>query len=160
MEQLMVLLWLVGGMLITPILFIGLDFWAGIRKAKERGDKIMSDKMQRTLQKMSRYYNAILAMMLVDCVHIAAFIFMHLYNGWTLYMFPLFTMLAVSFVAAVEIKSILEPANAKEGKELREVAALAKALLEHRQNPEELAKAVAEYLSKKDGYEKAETKDR
>ena len=39
----------VAALLVTPILFVALDFWAGIRKAHQRGEKIRSDKMQRTL---------------------------------------------------------------------------------------------------------------
>ena len=38
----------VAALLVTPILFVALDFWAGIRKAHQRGEKIRSDKMQRT----------------------------------------------------------------------------------------------------------------
>ena len=48
-EQLIVVLFLVVGLLVVPLLLIGLDFWAGIRKAHTRGDRIRSDKMQRTV---------------------------------------------------------------------------------------------------------------
>ena len=97
-EQLIVVLFLVVGLMMTPLLFIGLDFWAGIRKAHARGDRIRSDKMQRTIQKLSRYYNAILAMLVLDCVQISGFVFLHIYNSWTLYTFPLFTLLAVVLI--------------------------------------------------------------
>ena len=60
--QLTTLLFVLTGMMLPPIIFIALDFWAGIRKAKKRGEKIMSNKMKRTMDKVSRYYNAILAM--------------------------------------------------------------------------------------------------
>ena len=71
-EQLIVVMFLMVGLLITPLFFIALDFWAGIRKAHTRGDRIRSDKMQRTIQKLSRYYNAILAMMVLDALIAAA----------------------------------------------------------------------------------------
>ena len=147
-EQLIVTLIIVVGMLITPMLLIALDFWAGIRKAKARHERIRSDKMQRTMQKLSRYYNGILAMMVVDCVQVALFVFLHIFNGWSLYTFPVCTLIAVTFVAAIEIKSIWEPADAKEKHEMREVSALAKAIVEHRQDPKEVAQAIAEYLNK------------
>ena len=83
-EQLIVVLFLVVGLLVVPLLLIGLDFWAGIRKAHTRGDRIRSDKMQRTVQKLSRYYNAILAMLVLDGVQIAGFVFLHIFNDWTL----------------------------------------------------------------------------
>lgn len=146
-EQLIVVLFLVVGMLITPLLFIALDFWAGIRKANVRGDRIRSDKMQRTIQKLSRYYNAILAMLVLDGVQISGFVFLHIFNGWTLYTFPLFTLLSVLFVASIEIKSIMEPADAKESREMREVNDLAKAIATHRTDPKEIAEAIAEYLN-------------
>lgn len=147
-EQFIVLLFMVVGLLLTPVIFIALDFWAGVRKAKARGDRIRSDKMQRTIQKMSRYYNAILAMMVLDAVQITGFTFLHIYSGWTLFTFPVATLLSVLFVAAIEIKSIIEPADAKESREMKEVSALAKAIVERRQDPKEIAEAIAEYLGK------------
>lgn len=146
--QLSIVVYGVAGLLVTPILFVALDFWAGIRKARQRHEALRSDKMQRTLQKLSRYYNAILAMLVVDVIQISAFVFLHLYNGWQLWTLPVFTLLGVGFVAVVEIKSILEPADAKEAKEMREVTELAKAIAEHKSDPKEVAEAIVEYLNK------------
>jgi hypothetical protein len=58
----------------------------------------------------------------------------------------LFTFLAVIFVAAIEIKSIIEPADAKERKEMAQVTELAKAIAEHKSDPKEIAEAIAAYL--------------
>lgn len=149
-EQIIVLTWIMVGLLFAPLLFIGLDLWAGIRKAKARGTKIRSDKLQRTINKISRYYNAVLAMVVLDAVQITGCVFLHVYNGWTLYTFPLFTLIGIGYVATVEIKSIYEPADAKEAKEQREVAALAKAIAEHRQDAKEIAEAVITYMNKSD----------
>ena len=146
--QLVTLLLIVAGLLFTPILFIALDYWAGIRKAKKRGDKIYSDKMKRTVDKISRYYNAVLAMLVVDCIQMSAFIFLYLYYGWTPYTFPFFTLIAILFVAAIEIKSIYEPADIKESRELRGVSELAKAIADNNLDPKEIAKAITEYLNK------------
>jgi hypothetical protein len=148
-EQLIVLLFVTTGMLLTPLMFIALDYWSGIRKAKKRGEKIRSDKMKRTVDKVARYYNAILAMVVLDIIQISAFLFLHIYNDWTAYTFPLFTFIAVMFVAAIEIKSIIEPADAKERREMRDVAELAKAITAHKSDPKEIAEAIAEYLSDK-----------
>ncbi len=147
-EQLIALLFIVVGLLTTPVVFIALDYWAGIRKARKRGEPIRSDKMKRTLDKISRYYNAILAMMVVDVIQIAAFIFLYVFNGWNAYTFPVFTIGAVLFVAAVEIKSIVEPADMKEHCQMKEVAELAKAIANHKNDPKEIAEAIAEYLNK------------
>jgi hypothetical protein len=151
-EQLIALLFFVVLLLFTPLVFIGLDYWAGIRKARKRGEPIYSDKMKRTVDKISRYYNAILAMMVVDGIQIMAFVFLYLFNGWSAYTFPVFTLAAVLFVAAIEIKSIYEPADVKEQREMREAAKLAKAIAEHKNDPKEIAEAVAKYLNiEKDG---------
>ena len=147
-EQLTWLLFIVVGMLFTPLVFIALDFWAGIRKSKKRGIRINSDKMKRTVYKVSKYYNTILAMMVVDIIQMMAFIFLWKFNGWDLYTFPIFTLAAVIFVGAIEIKSIVEPADAKEEREFKEVAELAKAIAEHKSDPKEIAEAIAEYLKK------------
>ena len=150
-NQFVAILFIVAGLLFTPLIFIALDFWAGIRKAKKRGDMIRSDKMKRTMDKVSRYYNAILAMLVVDGIQMSAFVFMYLYFGWAnAYTFPVFTMLATLFVAAVEIKSIYEPADAKEKQELKDVQALAVAIASHKDDVKEIAEAIAEYLKKND----------
>ena len=147
-EQLTWLLYIVVGMLFTPSVFIALDFWAGIRKSKKRGIRISSDKMKRTVYKVSKYYNTILAMMVVDIIQMMAFIFLWKFNGWDLYTFPIFTLAAVIFVGAIEIKSIVEPADVKEEREFKEVTELAKAIAEHKSDPKEIAEAIAEYLKK------------
>lgn len=145
-EQLIALLFFVVILLFTPLVFIALDYWSGIRKAKKRGDPIYSDKMKRTVDKISRYYNAILAMMVVDVIQVTGFIFLYLFNGWSAYTFPVFTLGAVLFVAAIEIKSIYEPADVKEEREMKEAAKLAKVIMEHKNDPKEIAEAVASYL--------------
>ena len=150
-EQLVATLFIVVFMLSTPLLFIGLDYWAGIRKAKKRGEPISSDRMKRTADKIARYYNCILAMLVLDVIQISAFVFLYMFNGWDAYTFPLFTLLAVGFVATIEIKSIYEPADVKERREMREVTELAKAIAAHKNDPVEIAEAVAEYISKKGG---------
>lgn len=146
-QQMIGLLFIVLGMIITPLIFIALDYWAGIRKARKRGDRILSNKMKRTVEKISKYYNCIFAMMVLDSIQIAGFLFLHLYNGWQPWTFPLFTMAGVLFVAFIEIKSIYEPADVKEQRDMQEVAMLAKAIASHRNEPEEIAAAVMRYLS-------------
>ena len=147
-EQLIALLFIVLAMLITPLIFIALDLWAGIRKAKKRGEPIMSNKMKRTTEKISKYYNCIFAMMVLDSMQIAGCVFLNMYDGWGLHTIPVFTFGACAFVAAIEIKSIYEPADAKESKEMKEVAELAKAIAAHKSDPEEIAEAIAKYLNK------------
>ena len=146
-EQLITMAFLVVGIMVVPLLLIFLDFWAGIRKARARKERIRSDKMKRTVQKVARYYNAILAMVLMDAVQIAGFVFLHIFNNWTLFTFPLFTLIAVLFIAAIEIKSICEPASEKERREVADVAELAKQIASHGTDATQLARDIAEYLT-------------
>ena len=105
--------------------------------------------MKRTVDKVSRYYNGIFAMMVLDVIQITMFVFLHLFNGWGAWTVPIFTFGSVCFVAAVEIKSIYEPADVKESREMKEVAELAKAIAAHKSDPKEIAEAIAKYLNKK-----------
>ena len=146
-EQLITMTFLLVGIMFVPVLFIALDFWAGIRKAKARRERIKSDKMKRTIQKVARYYNAILAMAVLDATQIAGFVFLHIFNQWTLYTFPFFTLIAVVFVAAIEIKSICEPASEKERREVADVAELAKQIAAHGTDATQLARDIADYLT-------------
>lgn len=36
-DELFVVAWMLFGILLTPLFFIAFDFWAGIRKARQRG---------------------------------------------------------------------------------------------------------------------------
>ena len=146
-EQLITMAFLVVGIMVVPLLLIFLDFWAGIRKARARKERIRSDKMKRTVQKVARYYNAILAMVLMDAVQIAGFVFLHIFNNWTLFTFPIFTLIAVLFIAAIEIKSICEPASEKERREVADVAELARQIASHGTDATQLARDIAEYLT-------------
>ncbi len=145
--QLSAALVLVACLLVIPLIFILLDLWAGVRKAQQRGDKIRSNKMKRTVNKISKYYNAVLALCVVDAVQIAAFCFMARFYDWTPYTIPIFTIIGVLFVAGVEIKSIIEPANEKESRERDDIMALAVALAGCEKDPKKIAQAVADFFS-------------
>ena len=38
-SQLVIVLFITFGVLLTPLFFIAFDYWAGTRKAKQRGDR-------------------------------------------------------------------------------------------------------------------------
>ena len=70
-DELFIVAWMLFGILLTPLFFIAFDLWAGIRKAKQRSEKISSDGWKRTVNKVARYYNALLALVVVDCMQMA-----------------------------------------------------------------------------------------
>ena len=146
MDHLIVVAFIELFVLIVPLFFIALDFWAGIRKAHQRGEMITSDGWQRTVRKLSRYYNFIFAFSVLDALQIFSFCYLNVYWGWSAVLFPWFTTIGVLIVAAIEIKSIMEPADAKEKKQMKEIEALAAAILAHRDDVKGAVEDLTNYL--------------
>lgn len=132
--------------LMAPFIFILADLWSGVRKAKQRGEAITSRKLRDTVQKIARYYNILLVLGVLDAMQLACIWYMNTYEGWALPMFPWLTFIGSACVGAIEVKSILEPANEKEERQLHDIVVLAKAIAEHKSDPKEIAIAIAEYL--------------
>ncbi len=106
--------------LIFYIVALGLifaDLWAGVRKAKQRGEYRTSDGLKRTVGKINKYFAMHFAMTLVDAVQISLLYLLYREYSYDIPMLPVFTGLGVLYEAYVEIKSITEPANIKEKKQ-------------------------------------------
>lgn len=147
-DELFVVAWMLFGILLTPLFFIAFDLWAGIRKAKQRKEKISSDGWKRTVNKVARYYNALLALVVVDCMQMAGVWYMDNYYDYHIPIFPFITLIGAFGVAAIEVKSIYEKAEEKERREMKQVAALAAEIAKQKTDPEEIAKAIFKYMSK------------
>lgn len=147
LDELFVVAWMLFGILMTPLFFIAFDLWAGIRKAKQRNEKISSDGWKRTVNKVARYYNALLALVVVDGMQIAGVWYLDNYYGYHIPVFPFITLLGAFGVAAIEVKSIYEKAEEKERREMKQVATLAAEIAKHKVDPTEIAKAVVEYMN-------------
>lgn len=147
LDELFVVAWMLFGILMTPLFFIAFDLWAGIRKAKQRNEKISSDGWKRTVNKVARYYNALLALVVVDGMQIAGVWYLDNYYGYHIPVFPFITLLGAFGVAAIEVKSIYEKAEEKERREMKQVATLAAEIAKHKADPTEIAKAVVEYMN-------------
>ena len=146
-EQLIIILFITIGILVTPLVFIALDFWAGIRKAKLRGEPITSEGWRRTTYKISKYYNMLIPLMIIDIMQVLGFWYLNTYCGWHMILFPWLTFLGAIAIGCIEIKSIYEPADAKESKEMRQIAEFAQAVAMHKGDPQEIAKAVIAYMN-------------
>ena len=134
------------GILITPLFFILFDLWAGYRKAKQRHEPILSDKLQRTIAKIARYYNALLALVVIDALQISTFWYLEVYYSWHFPLFPFITLAGAIGVALIEVKSIMEKADEKEKRDMRQVTALATEIAKHRKEPSEIAQEIIKYL--------------
>lgn len=150
MDRLIVVAFIELFVLIVPLFFIALDFWAGIRKAHQRNETITSDGWQRTVRKLSRYYNFIFAFGVLDALQVFSLCYLNVYWSWAAVLYPWFTTLGVLIVAAIEIKSIMEPADAKEKKQMKEIEALAAAILAHRDDVKGAVEELLTYLQRRD----------
>ena len=142
MERLVILGFILFAILILPLVFIALDFWSGIRKAKERGERITSDGWKRTVSKICKYYNAVLAMTVIDMVQMLPFWYIDTYYDWNVPVFPFMSALAVVAVGAIEVKSILEKSDEKTRKDISDIASLAHVVGEHKENIPEIVSQV------------------
>ena len=147
LEELFIVAWMLFGILLTPLFFIGFDYWSGIRKAHQRGEPIRSDKMKRTVDKIARYYNMLLALVVVDAMQMVGIWYLDNYYDWRFPIFPIVTLVGAFGVAIIEVKSIYEPATEKERHEYKEIADFAIELAKHRTEPSEIAKAIVEYMN-------------
>ena len=118
MDNRILTLLIAGGiMLLMYVIILALilaDLWAGVRKAKKRGEYRTSDGYKRTIDKIARYYNMAFALSLVDVVQIALIFFLYYFYEVDIWMIPWFTAFATGYVAWVEVHSIWEPADMKE----------------------------------------------
>lgn len=147
-EELFIVAWMMFGILLSPLFFIAFDFWAGIRKAKERGEKITSDGWKRTVDKIARYYNMILALVVIDCMQIGGVWYLDSYYDYHIPIFPFITLLGAMVVAAIEVRSIFENAEDKAKKQVSDVALLVTEVLKQKGNPSEIAEILSNYLTK------------
>ena len=124
MDNRILTLMICGGiMLLMYIAILALilaDLWAGVRKAKKRGEYRTSDGYKSTIDKIARYYNMTFAMSLIDVVQVAIIFFLYYFYEVDIWMIPWFTLFATGYVAWVEVHSIWEPADIKEQKQQKD----------------------------------------
>ena len=96
-------------MLLCYVIILGLifcDLRSGVRKAKQRGEYRDSAGYKRTIDKIARYFNMTFALSLIDVVQIALIFFLYYFYQVDLFMVPWFTLIALGYVAWVEVHSI------------------------------------------------------
>ena len=97
--------------------FIFSDLWAGVRKAKQRGEMRISQAYKRTIEKINKYFNMLIVLTMVDGMMVALLFFLYYFYGYDIPMLPLFTFFGTCYVGFVEVTSITEPADIKEKKQ-------------------------------------------
>lgn len=131
----------------TVLSLIFCDLWAGIRKAKKRGEYRTSEGYKRTISKIAKYYNMLLALTAVDIVQISMLFYLHIGYGYDIPMLPLFTLVGTLYIAFVEIKSIREPADIKEKKQQDDFRRMVVSIARDHSDPEKLAQDIMSALN-------------
>lgn len=124
MEKIIIVLIILIGIYIGVLALIFTDLWSGVRKAKKRGEYISSQGFKRTIDKISKYYNAMFALTVLDAMQIGAIWYFDSYWGYSIPIFPIVSLLGALGVGLIEIKSIYEKADKKEKKQYTEIAEL------------------------------------
>lgn len=102
------------GEYILVLLSVTADLFSGLRKARKRGEARRSKALRLTIDKLSRYYNALFALTVIDIMQIAAVEYLRIACGFSIPLFPLFTLIGSIGIAIIEVKSIFEKAEDKE----------------------------------------------
>lgn len=127
------------------------DMKVGIRKAKERGEVIESDKLKLTPKKIANYLFLLFALTIVDVVLMVLVYYLHTYYGWErIPILPIFSALGSVGECAIEVKSIYEKNDVKMRKDAKDVAKMAAAIVKARGEFSATADAVVNYINEKE----------
>jgi formate-dependent nitrite reductase membrane component NrfD len=148
MEELMVVGWMLFSIYVLVLLAIMADLWSGVRKAKARGELRTSTGYRRTVDKIARYYNALIVLTIMDGLQVFGIWYLDGYYGYKIPIFPIVTLLGAIGICVIEFKSIYEKSEEKTKEEIKSLANLLESLLKSGVSREEIAKAVDKYLNK------------
>lgn len=124
------------------------DLWSGLRKAKQRGEVRSSYGYKKTIDKIGRYYNALIALTVIDTMQISGVWYLDNYYGWSVPIFPVVTLLGALGISLVELKSICEKADQKVRSDYRGLAVLVSEIAKYKTDPTEIARTVVDYMNK------------
>jgi hypothetical protein len=135
-------LMIVAVLYIVVILAIFFDLLAGIRKAKQRGEFRSSFGFRKTIDKIGKYFNMLLAVTATDVIQILAVLQLNAQTDMILPVMPLLTFIGATFACFIEIKSIYEKNSDKDRAKVQEAAKLMTQLIHHKDNQEMFASFI------------------
>ena len=150
LNELFVVGWMLFGIFIEVFIMILAELWSGVRKAKVRGEIRSSYMYKKTIDKIARYYNAMIALTVIDAMQMGGVWYLDGYYSWSVPIFPIVTLLGALGISLVELKSIYEKADEKVKGDYQDVALLVAEIAKHKADPSEVAAAVIEYMDNKD----------
>lgn len=145
----MIIIWIVFALYCEVLLVVGADLYSGIMKAKRNGVMRSSYGFRRTVEKLSRYFNVLIVLTVVDAMQMTAVWYHDEFYSISLPFFPFLTLLGAIGLSLIEFRSIYEKAEDKV--RFDEVGALAGKVLKNKDDIEAMAKAVGEYIKSNSG---------
>ena len=103
------LLWAAGFVAVEDLcvlLAVLADLWSGWRKAGRRKERRTSRGLRNTVDKVARYFNALIALTVIDIMIIAGAAYLRSTQGWDIPIFPVCTLVGAVALALIEVKSI------------------------------------------------------
>lgn len=145
MEKIIVTLWITFGLYLLVFVGIMTDLWSGVRKAKINGVARSSYGYRRTIDKISRYYNVLIALTVIDAMQMSSIWYLDTYYHYDrLPMFPFMTLIGAIGLCMIEMKSIYEKAEDKV--RIENVANMAGKIITNKDDISEIVKAVVTYM--------------
>ena len=148
MEKIIVTLWITFGLYMMVLLAIMADLWSGVRKAKKNGIARSSYGFKRTVDKIARYYNVLLALTVVDAMQVGSLWYLEKYYSYNWPIFPVVTLIGAIGICLIEIKSIYEKSEDKV--RIENVVNMTGKIITNKDDISEIVKAVVEYMNQPD----------
>ena len=143
-EKIFVTLCILFTAYLSVLFAIFADLWAGVRKAKQNHVARSSYGYRRTIDKIAKYYNALIALTIIDAMQMVSVWYLEMYYEYHIPLFPFITIGGAICIGLVEIKSIYEKAEDKV--RIDDVATLLWRLVAHRKDIGEVSKDIVEYI--------------
>ena len=123
MPSLMLALAFTAGEYLLGLCAVLADLASGMRKARRRGEARRSKALRRTVEKLATYYNALIALTVIDAMQMSAIVYLRVVCGYgDLPLLPAMTLLGSIGIAIIEVKSIYEKADEKEQRNFDDAA--------------------------------------
>lgn len=144
---------------ILVLVMIFLDLWAGVRKAKQRGEYRSSYGLRKTGIKVAQYFNVLMLMTVVDALQMLFVWYLNPQINLKIPVVPIFTFCMALFYGIIEGKSMYEKAEDKDKGKYQDAAKLAKEVLSNKEAQSIIANVFG-YLKdeKKDDKDQNDTK--
>lgn len=147
MEKIIIVLWILFAIYVLVLFAILADLWSGVRKAKKKGIARTSYGFRRTVEKLAKYYNALLALTVIDCMQMAAIWYLETYYNYKIPMIPIVTIGGAIGIAAIEVKSIYEKVEDKV--QYEKLGRMAESIMLNKGDWPEMARAIGNFLKDK-----------